>query len=93
MLTAKIYSLNEERSGWFEPLPAPVTATILDKGKQFSVEEPASIQELTFPAKQFWILVPDPDNPEFGSFRNLGEAIFGNAFYHLVYFIATTSVV
>lgn len=77
---SQTYSLNEERSGWFDPLPFTLNSSVLTEGAQYTIEEPLAFQKLIFPSKLFWILVPDPENPDFGAYATWERPSLGTSF-------------
>ncbi|MEF3274072.1 MAG: hypothetical protein K6356_06650 [Chloroflexus sp.] len=73
------YSLIEERPGWYQPI-CTVTAQHLNQGVQYPIKQPAELLTLVLPRRDFWILVPDPDNPESGIYASWGTAPLGTSF-------------
>ena len=56
-------TLVRERPGWYTLL-GPINGDDLDRGAQYPVEYPPDLGTFTFPQRQFWFLVSDPDNPD-----------------------------
>lgn len=56
------YRLIPDRSGWFEPLPFPLTLTDIENGFTLPLQGIDRIRALTVNASDFWILPPDPDD-------------------------------
>ena len=54
--------LIDQRPGWFEPLPWPLTINEVAHGLQASITNGGSIHNLIVPSRDFWILPPDPDD-------------------------------
>ncbi|MDQ2808443.1 MAG: hypothetical protein M3Z04_16270 [Chloroflexota bacterium] len=71
--------LTIDRPGWFAPL-FTVTAADLDAGSRYKVLEPSEIEWLLLPQRDFWLLVPDPDNQEGEAFATWGPPQLGVAF-------------
>lgn len=62
-------NLVEEHPGWFEPLwERAVDGEELESGAQYTLLGDADFQNLILPARDFWILTRDPDNPESGTY-------------------------
>jgi hypothetical protein len=56
--------LEVERSGWYWPLwDWPLKTEDLDKGVKYELKGIAPLRELVLPARDFWLLVEDPDCP------------------------------
>ncbi|MCE7948031.1 MAG: hypothetical protein DYG88_11440 [Chloroflexi bacterium CFX4] len=58
------YQLLPNRSGWFEPLPFPLSLTDIENDLKVSLQVRGidRIRALTVNATDFWILTPDPDD-------------------------------
>jgi len=56
------YRLLPDRSGWFEPLPFPLSLTDMENGFTLPLQGIDRIRALTVSANDFWILPPDPDD-------------------------------
>jgi hypothetical protein len=74
-----IQRMTLDRPGWFAPL-CTVTAADLNTGRRYRVLEPSEIEELILPQRDFWLLVPDPDNQEGDAFASWGPPQLGVAF-------------
>ena len=72
-------TLRPERQGWFYPL-GPVDGATLSAGGHYPVEQPAEIEEIVLPQRDFWILTPDPDMPESGVYATWGAPQLGLPF-------------
>ena len=70
------YPLQEERQGWFMPL-FPVNPS---GGLSYEVKGHPQIRELVLPERNFWILVPDPDNETSGVFAGWKKPGLGEYF-------------
>lgn len=73
------YPLNIERSGWYEPL-WQLSSDDLAYGLCQNIEGSEEIQKLILPSRDFWILVPDPDDPESGIYASWGKPELGIPF-------------
>lgn len=71
--------LRPERPGWFYPL-GPVDGATLTAGARYPVDQPAEVEELVLPQRDFWILTPDPDAPESGTYATWGAPQLGLPF-------------
>ncbi len=69
-------SLSEDRPGWFAPF-GPVTASDLDEGQRYVVRQPSDVDSVILPERQFWVLVPDPEDPMSGVYASWGAAPLG----------------
>lgn len=78
-VSGDLFTLVEERPGWYAPM-IPVTEETLNQGAKYKVEYPSDIDWLMFPDRQFWILIPDPDNPDSGSYASWGTPPLGTPF-------------
>jgi hypothetical protein len=74
-----VETLRPERPGWYYPL-GPVDGATLARGERYPVEQPADVDELVLPARNFWILVPDPEYPDFGVYASWGPPQLGLPF-------------
>jgi hypothetical protein len=72
-------TLRLERPGWFTPL-GPVPESSFDEGLRYPIEEPAELSHLVLPKRDFWILVPDPQDPDNGVFASWGRPALGTPF-------------
>jgi len=73
--------LRLERPGYYAPL-GQVDAAGLNRGLSFSVSGHPHLDNLVLPARPFWLLRADPDNP--GAFASLGRPEVGEHFLLLV---------
>ena len=56
--------LETERGGWYWPLwDWPLNAKTLDEGVKYELEGVSQLDHLILPAREFWLLVPDPNCP------------------------------
>ncbi len=84
----KCKPLREERPGWYFPLEYPLNASELDRGARYEIIGNANLdsasaplrERLILPQRDFWILIPDPDNPDAGVYASWGTPPLGTAF-------------
>jgi hypothetical protein len=67
-IQGEIEQLESERSGWYLYIGNPLKTTELDKGIRYKIIGSDYLKNLQFPARDFWILVPDPEEPDAGAF-------------------------
>ncbi|HEX2094452.1 MAG TPA: hypothetical protein VHG28_18755 [Longimicrobiaceae bacterium] len=77
------HPLREERPGWYEPF-GEVTSELLSSGARLSIRGGSVEGELILPARRFWILVPDPEDPESGAYATWGVPRVGDPFVLLL---------
>jgi hypothetical protein len=58
-----VHTLTDERPGWYSPL-GPIDGRVLDQGARYTIEQPADFNTFFLPQRQFWILIPDPENAD-----------------------------
>ena len=75
-----IQLLQEERPGWYFPLESPLNASELDRGARYDVRENPTLDSIILPQRDFWILIPDPDNPDSGVYASWETPSLGTAF-------------
>ena len=68
-----------ERSRWYYPV-AEVDGATLAAGARYPIEQPAQLRELVLPAREYWILVPDPEMPDSGVYATWGRPQLGEPF-------------
>lgn len=71
--------LERERPGWYTLL-GPLHGDDLDQGAKYPVEYPPDMGEFVFPQRQFWLLTPDPDNPDTDTYASWGPPSLGMPF-------------
>ncbi|OYD89815.1 hypothetical protein CDG76_33985 [Nostoc sp. 'Peltigera membranacea cyanobiont' 210A] len=74
------YSLREERPGWYFPLECSVSQKELDNGAKYQISSPNDLDYLILPARDFWILIPDPQNPDSGAYASWQAPSLGTQF-------------
>ncbi len=72
--------LRNERPGWYFPLERPLTVSQLDGGTTYRITLPSDLDSLILPVRDFWILVPDPDSPDTGTYASWGQPPLGTQF-------------
>lgn len=75
--------LRQERPGWYEPL-GEVSPSSLTAGVRLPVHGDGIGGELILPPRRFWILVPDPDDPESGAYATWDVPRVGDPFVLLL---------
>ncbi|AFZ04648.1 hypothetical protein [Calothrix sp. PCC 6303] len=76
----KSHYLSNDRPGWYLPLDFQLGASDLKNGKEYPIVQPKEIKSLILPARDFWILIPDPDNPDAGTYATWGQPSLGTQF-------------
>lgn len=74
------YPLQEDRVGWFLPVGEPLSSQDISEGKIYQINPSEQIERLNLPSRDFWILVPDPDNPESGVYASWSSPKLGEQF-------------
>lgn len=69
-------TLTIERPGWYMPI-CPVNEQHLNQGVRYTVIQPPELNALLLPSRTFWILRPDPNNPESGVYASWGRVPLG----------------
>ena len=72
--------LREDRPGWYLPLQDTLSVKDLDEGIRYSILSLSQIEQLVLPARDFWILIPDPENPDSGVYASWGTPELGTKF-------------
>ncbi|MGB9753645.1 hypothetical protein [Roseiflexus castenholzii] len=73
------HTLMTERPGWYMPL-CSVNEQLLNQGVRYPVIQPSELNALILPSRAFWVLRPDPDNPESGMYASWGRVPLGVQF-------------
>ncbi|NEQ71527.1 MAG: hypothetical protein F6K21_39815 [Symploca sp. SIO2D2] len=76
----KIEVLESDRPGWYLPIGEPLSATDLDREIRCNIVNSEHLKTLQFPARDFWILVPDPDEPDAGVYATWRSPQLGQSF-------------
>jgi len=73
------YRLRPLREGWYEPTGA-VSVLTLNDGARFPLTGLPGIDAVELPQRSFWMLVPEPEDPESGLFASWGPPRLGEPF-------------
>ncbi len=72
-------ALVPDRPGWYEPI-SRVDDVQLSQGARYNIEQPADLESLILPSRQFWLLVPDPEDPDSGIYASWQSPTLGTHF-------------
>ncbi|WLT37183.1 hypothetical protein NON20_14455 [Synechocystis sp. B12] len=72
--------LEIDRPGWYLPIDSPINQIALDKGIRCKILESDFLKTLQLPARDFWILIPDPDEPDSGVYASWCTPRLGQSF-------------
>jgi hypothetical protein len=61
-----------QRSGWYEPVLL-VGGTELENGCEYRIKSPTYLGSLILPSRDFWILIPNSENPDSGEYASWGK--------------------
>ncbi|MEH2236917.1 hypothetical protein [Nostoc sp.] len=75
-----LHLLREERPGWYFPLEYSVSQKELDNGAKYQISSPNDLDYLILPARDFWILIPDAENPDSGAYASWQAPSLGTEF-------------
>jgi hypothetical protein len=73
------HTLLVERPGRYLPF-YQLNEHDLSQGVQFAIEQSPGLEKLILPARSFWVLSPDPDDPDSGAFASWGHPPLGTPF-------------
>lgn len=73
------HSLIVERPGRYMPLCA-INEQQLNQGARYPIKQPDELEALILPRRIFWLLIPDPNNPESGIYTSWGTVPLGTPF-------------
>lgn len=87
----KIQLLKVERPGWYFPLEFPLNCSELDRGARYEIRDNPNLNpapplsssrgnRLILPRRDFWILIPDPENPDAEDYATWGTPPLGTPF-------------
>ncbi|MDM8528134.1 hypothetical protein QUF58_07960, partial [Anaerolineales bacterium HSG24] len=76
----KEHKLTPTHKGWFEEMEIMVTPTILNQGISLNFTDSSDLKQLLLPARDFWLLTPDPDDEEMGDYATWGKPELGTSF-------------
>ncbi|QEQ01347.1 hypothetical protein FFX45_08100 [Thermosynechococcus sp. CL-1] len=74
------WDLREDRAGWYLPIGQPLLRQEISQGKTYQINPNTQVEKLILPKRDFWILVPDPDNPESGVYASWSSPKLGEQF-------------
>ncbi|MBC6430970.1 hypothetical protein FM036_09085 [Nostoc sp. HG1] len=74
------HPLTQERPGWYFPLEYSVNGKELENGAKYQITSPDDLDYLILPARDFWILIPDPENPDSGAYASWEAPSLGTQF-------------
>ncbi|MBD2580160.1 hypothetical protein [Oscillatoria sp. FACHB-1406] len=74
-----LLTLREERPGWYLPEIA-VGEAELESGVTYPIPSPDLFSFLILPQRDFWVLTPDPENPDSGIYASWGRPTLGDRF-------------
>lgn len=78
------FEIYQEKRGWFQPFLL-LSAQQLDEGVQLDATDPASaLRKIILPIRKFWVLVPDPENADSGTYATWGPPPLGTPFMLLM---------
>ncbi|GAA6621965.1 hypothetical protein [Scytonema sp. NUACC26] len=75
-----VYQLRNERPGWYFPLECLLKIKELECGAKYPITFPPELDSLVLPSRNFWILIPDPDDPDTGAYATWGQPSLGTQF-------------
>jgi hypothetical protein len=74
------HQLRYGRDGWYLPLEEPLTIQHLEKGAKYPIIQNTEVEQLILPARDFWILISDSENPDSSDFASWGIPTLGTQF-------------
>lgn len=74
------HDLQEDRSGWYLPIGEPLKINEIECGVKCSISNPSTLDKLILPARDFWMLTPDPENLDSGVYASWGTPELGTPF-------------
>ncbi|MCC5637614.1 hypothetical protein LC593_17565 [Nostoc sp. CHAB 5844] len=69
-----------ERPGWYLPLEIPISVSELERGAKYPITLESDLDSLVLPARDFWILIPEPDDTDTGVYATWGQPSLGTKF-------------
>ncbi|MEH2229772.1 MAG: hypothetical protein V7K71_09015 [Nostoc sp.] len=72
--------LIDERPGWYLPLEFPLSLSELERGAKYPITLQCDLDSLVLPSRDFWILVPDPDDTDTGVYATWSQPSLGTKF-------------
>jgi hypothetical protein len=78
-IAQQIVLFRRERQGWYMPAYC-LSKEEIENGKTFDIMHPSNLETLSLPQQPFWILIPDPENPESGVYASWRRPQLGTYF-------------
>jgi len=78
-ISGKRWDLREDRAGWYLPVGI-LSRQEISEGGTYQINSSTQVEKLILPKRDFWILVPDPDNPESGVYASWSSPKLGEQF-------------
>ncbi|MCG8346800.1 MAG: hypothetical protein MI924_03330 [Chloroflexales bacterium] len=78
-IDGQLHILIPERPGWYMPV-YEINEQHLNQGVRFPIEQPEELETLVLLRHAFWILSPDPNNPESGVYASWKDLPLGIRF-------------
>lgn len=75
-----VHQLINERPGWYFPLNCPLKIGELEAGAKYLINDTTDLEFLILPSRDFWILIPNPDDPDTGLYATWGQPLLGTKF-------------
>ena len=72
--------LIDERPGWYLPLEFSLSLSELERGAKYPITLQCDLDSLVLPSRDFWILIPDPDDTDTGVYATWGQPSLGTKF-------------
>ncbi|MEH1768413.1 MAG: hypothetical protein V7L27_29605 [Nostoc sp.] len=72
--------LIDERPGWYLPLEFPLSLSELERGAKYPIILQSDLDSLVLPSRDFWMLIPDPDDTDTGVYATWGQPSLGTKF-------------
>lgn len=72
--------LINDRNGWYLPLEIPLSVSEIEGGAKYPVILNSKLHSLILPTRDFWVLIPDPDDTDTGVYATWGQPSLGTKF-------------
>lgn len=72
--------LTNERPGWYLPLESSLNVNELEHGTKYPITLQCNLDSLVLPARDFWLLIPDPDDRDTGVYATWDQPSLGTKF-------------
>jgi len=83
LIAEKEYPLTPDRPGWYAPLEERISPEDIGKRFEFDLTGHPMASKLVLPERDFWVLVPDPDDEGSGVYADWSRPEPGVYFYLL----------